>query len=166
MREVQALSSHYPVSTKSPADHARWLSDFADDLGDLGGAAVAKACRAYRLSDAKRFPTPGQLRKLALERLPSSTPTERFVRWEPATQERYAAMSLSEKVDENMRLASAARHKAGPMWGKFGPLTPEQLPRSWHAGIARAQSYEAEASRLRKVLHAVKDRQDEERGAA
>lgn len=169
LREVAALSSHYPVSTKSPADQARWLSDFADDLGDLGADAVTKACRAYRLSEAKRFPTPGALRKLAVERIaalpaPDARPAEV---WRPLNDEAYDRAPLSEKIRHHQNMASEANLKAAVLWRRLPEARagnppsflepPSNDPGEWAIWRRREMNHNAEAKRLKAILKTAKE---------
>lgn len=157
MREVAALSSHFPVSTKSPADHARWLEDYADDLGDAGFEAVAEACRDWRRAGNKRMPNPGQLlpivRKVRdVARLISGPRPEP---WRELTDEEYEALPMRAKIRHRTILAHQARDKAGPMWLKGKPAGPDELPPRWLNWTTVARGHEAEIGRLtRKLLEA------------
>lgn len=153
MREIAALSSHYPVSTKSPAEQARWLDDFANDLGDAGPEAVAAACRAWRLGDAKRFPTPGQLRKLVTHTVRAlSAPNHEA--WRPISDEEYDSLTVHQRARHQRILASEAFTKAGPMWKGGAPAGPDELPETWHRWRGIARNHLAEAQRLEDVLKA------------
>ena len=67
--EIEALALHYPAFNRTPQEsrmaNAHWLDDLADWPADL----VREACRRWRNSAERYFPTPGQLKALASDEL-------------------------------------------------------------------------------------------------
>lgn len=61
MSEIKALSNHYPRRQLAAADHARWLTDYAQDLAGFDAMDVRLACHMWRASEEKHMPTPGEL---------------------------------------------------------------------------------------------------------
>lgn len=140
MREITALSSHYPVSTKSPTEQARWLEDFANDLYGYSGPTVEKACTRWRTSpDNRRFPTPGQLILIcAIFQPPPPQRTPPNIEYHSGyNRERIAAPDdpeLAERVKQEVREwldEKQARKRATPSFsppqGEVGPggITPQ-----------------------------------------
>lgn len=62
--ELEALALHYPVLRRTPEEQRIVVRQWAEDLADYPLDLIAEACRQWRNSDAERFPTPGQLKKL------------------------------------------------------------------------------------------------------
>jgi hypothetical protein len=67
--EIEALALHYPAfnrtSQESRVANAHWL----EDLGDWPVDLIREACRKWRNSAERYFPTPGQLKALASNEL-------------------------------------------------------------------------------------------------
>lgn len=159
--EINALSSHYLTTTKSPDDHARWLIDFATDLGDLTPEQVRRACAAWRTSDAKKFPTPGQLRKTAPLLHVEALPAPRAEPWRPISNGEYQALTIIQKIRHHRSSIGHALDRAGPMWRDGKPVGPEELPASWHEWRQRARNHADEAGRLQTILDQPKGLLDE-----
>jgi len=145
--------------------------DYADDLGDLGAEAVERACRSWRQSDAKRFPTPGQLSKLAEPIAKAALRGPAPETWREITDAQYAALSLEDKIWHREKLADEASAKAASLWRRL-PETKEgkppsfvhfesSLPAEWARWRRVQVGHLAEAKRLRDSL-----KQSKERGAA
>ena len=62
--EIESLSLHYPAMSRTRAESQlvirHWLADLADIPADL----IVEACRLWRNSAERFFPTPGQLKAL------------------------------------------------------------------------------------------------------
>ena len=67
--EIEALALHYPAFNRTAQEsrvaNAHWLDDLADWPADL----VREACRRWRNSSERYFPTPGQLKAMAASEL-------------------------------------------------------------------------------------------------
>lgn len=67
--EIEALALHYPAFNRTTQEsrvaNAHWL----EDLGDWPADLVREACRRWRNSAERYFPTPGQLKALAASEL-------------------------------------------------------------------------------------------------
>lgn len=151
--ELEALGTHCRAPLMETNQRALWLRDWCADLAEYPIEAIRTACRRYRNSEATKFPTPGQLIPMVKSAAkPELRAGVKALPWEPATQEAYEALSLTEKIFENRALAKIAYRKAGPMWKHGRPATPEELGPVWRAYNDQAVAYEAEAARLSKFL--------------
>lgn len=65
MAELQRLLKVYPRPKQMPADPVELAKVYAGPLGSLDTNAVRSAVDKYMASDARFFPTPGQLATLA-----------------------------------------------------------------------------------------------------
>lgn len=160
---IEALTVHCRPPLMEANQRTSWLSDWCDDLGRFPAEAIANGCRKWRHSGNTKFPTPGQLLPLVGEGVPNPDRVKALP-WRPATQEEYQAMTLKEKIRENLILASEADGKAGPQFRNTSQrgsinraagvhLTPEQMPPEWHRWRDVAATHRAEAGRLRKHLY-------------
>jgi hypothetical protein len=70
-KEVAALIAnllrHYWTADELPASREAQILDWIEDLVEFGPDIVAAACREWRRRSDGRRPTPGQVRKLAIE---------------------------------------------------------------------------------------------------
>lgn len=159
VEEIRALQEHYIHSVRTPEANLRWLTDYASDLKGFNFESIQLACKSWRQSDAKRFPTPGQLMDIAIKLKPKNDHFQ-AVAWTKLSQDEYDALPLVEKIRQQRLMASHERGKAGPMWSGTGPLRPDQMSDNWHAHRTRAKHHDDEAHRLMGVLSTAKGRQE------
>jgi hypothetical protein len=58
---LEALAGFYPMKALDAGDMAIWRRSWKEDLGDVPADILAEACRLWRTSEERWFPTPGQL---------------------------------------------------------------------------------------------------------
>jgi len=64
---IEALTVHYWDRQRDEASSRIYVRDWVDDMGEVPADILEAACVAWRRSDARFMPTPGQLLKLAGE---------------------------------------------------------------------------------------------------
>lgn len=154
IEEIEALEVHYFRAVRTPQERKRWLQDYLEDLADLDLERLKSACRQWRQTGAKKFPTSGELRRMAPGR---AQQTERLEAWRPLTDEEYDRLSLSDKIRHQRILAEDAAQRAGPQMRNKRPALPEDMPDRWHMWRARAEHHQAEVKRLLKIIHDAKE---------
>lgn len=60
---IEALAVMYPQQARTDADHTVWVRAWYADLADYPADVIEAGCVAWRRSDERFMPTPGQLRK-------------------------------------------------------------------------------------------------------
>lgn len=67
--EVEALALHYPAFNRTPQESRIANGHWLDDLEAWPVDLIQEACKRWRNSPERYFPTPGQLKALALDEL-------------------------------------------------------------------------------------------------
>lgn len=151
IEELEALASHYIRPVRSTSEHERFLADYLNDLSGFPIEAVMKACQDWRKSDASKFPTCGQLLAFVRNAMPKGSAVNNEA-WRHLTDQEYDALTMAEKIRHRTIMAVEAKTKAGPMWRNGKPVSPEDMPESWHTQQAIARGHYEEASRLKAKL--------------
>ena len=59
---IERLALHFPAMNRTDREHDLVNADLLEDLGDVPPDLLAEACRLWRTSGERWFPTSGQLR--------------------------------------------------------------------------------------------------------
>ena len=152
--EVERLAIHCRPPLMGLDERALWLEDWCRDLAGYPIEAVREACRRWRNGEDRKFPLPGQLRPLiAAAMLGEDRPAvERAEPWRPISEADYQALTLAEKIRHQRILCAQAMRKAGPMWGRYGPIAAADMSDDWRRWRGKAGGHDAEARRLSAML--------------
>jgi hypothetical protein len=163
INEIEALEAHCRAPLMAAEAKGRWLQDWCSDLAEFPIDTIRAAIRDYRQSGATKFPTPGGLLPSIRAKLPLERKGDIPREWAPISEAEYDELSLREKIRHHLISASAARRKAGPMWRNppgstlkkpmSGHIQRQDMPEAWRIHSALAERHEAEARRLRAILH-------------
>lgn len=156
IEELQALQAHYPRQARATDEEQRWLRDYVEDLHACPDDAVRYACRRWRQSGARKYPTSGELLSFAQQFQPrgDANETRKTPPWGPVSDYEYDAMTLAEKLRHQTILGNHAQFTAGPQ-----TKPKEAMPEAWHEHRERARHHFAEASRLRGLLAQARQRE-------
>jgi hypothetical protein len=147
--ELEALGQHYMRPVRGPEQQERFLKDYLDDLSEYQISAIKLGCKAWRHSDASKFPTSGQLLRHVRANTATEHRGERAEPWRPLDDIEYDRLSLRDKIRHQTILGHEAQRKAGPMWANGAPAERPPARQTW---VTRAENHFAEASRLNGIL--------------
>ena len=128
LAEIKALSSHYPRRQLGMADQARWLSDYAEDLGCLSAADVRLACSVWRRGEKAKMPAPGELLALCRRMMDARPVPMRIAPPDPPPQysdEHRAKMqtalrALAEEITAKSALRGGYKRRSGESETEYG----------------------------------------------